>query len=444
MRNSSHNLILLSWPLALAQMANAIGGIASSAILAQLSIFALAATLPATMLACSITAFFSSFLAYSGTLVAQYDGNGHSDAAISSFSNGLLLALCLLPIFLACLPLGWILLSSFGHPPETLAAERIYFGYLLASGYTSTLSGVLGGFLNGLGNTRFPGIVIALGNILAVALLPFLALGSHPLSGIHGAGIANLLANLSVTAVLSYRVTATLTRIKKRSHFTTLCFNRKRLAELVRLGLPCGLRQLLDCGGFFMFTALVARLDPITTSASTALFTVNNLHHAVREGIQQATEILIGRLSSRNDFQRLRKTFTCAQLLMAFAMAVFTSILLLWREPIFHCFIPNSNVKSWLHFISTVNRLIPILLLNLLFEAIAMTLVAVHKGLGLTQQLLKLQTVSTAFVWMPLVLLVCVKQLSIEYYWITLPCCSTILSLLLASNLKKEVDRQRN
>lgn len=435
-------LIALSWPLALAQAANVAGGILGSVILAQSSVHSLAATLPATMLACTISAFFSSFLGYSGTLVARHDGIGDADAGISSFLHGLGLTALFLPVFALFVPVGHQIFAWFGHTPKTLAAERLYFTYLIFSGYLATLSSVLGGFLTGRGNTRFAGIVMSAGSILNVLILPPLALGNHALAGIHGTGLANLLSNLAVVVILSVRVLGVLRNRQTSITSTGFRPNRQRLLELMRLGIPNGFRQLLDCGGFFVFTALLARLDSISVAASTSLFAVNNLHHAVREGIQRGIEIQTGRLSGTEDRGIVLKIFFSGLLLMAAVMAVFIAIFCCWKQTIFGWFLPMADKSGLARLLQEVDILLPVFWVNLVLEAAAMILTAVSRGLGRTSQLFYRQFLATGVIWLPLVLLVHTFHPSVRMFWMTLPVCSAVLVLLLAKKTFKPLTQE--
>lgn len=432
MKSVLRSLITLSWPLALAQMTNVLGGVLGSIILAKSSVYALAATLPATMLASTVTAFFSSFLGYSGTLVARHDGSGDASAGVSSFLHGLGMAILLLPAFVLLVPVGHQIFACFGHRHEMLSAERLFFTYLLFSGYLATLSGVLGGFLTGRGDSRFTGIALSAGNVLNVLLLPPLALGNHALSGIHGAGLANLLANGTATLVLSARIFGTLRN--NQSTIVSMLFrpDRQRIIELLRLGIPNGLRQLVDCGGFFIFTALIARLDPIAVAASTAIFSVNNLHHAVREGIQRGVEILTGRSSKVVNRQLIREITFGGLLLMAACMATFAVILYTWKGTIFCWFLSSPEGAERAQFLRTTDLLLSVLWINLALEAVAMVLTAVCRGLGRTPQLFICQFVTSGLVWLPLVFLVHAFSPSVLGFWLTLSVCSAVLSILLA------------
>ena len=63
---------------------------------------------------------------------------------------------------------------------------------------------------------------------------------------------------------------------------------RADFAELLRLGLPNGIRAVIDIGGFFVFAAVLAECAPAAVAASTAAFAVNGIFQALPQGLSQA------------------------------------------------------------------------------------------------------------------------------------------------------------
>ena len=82
----------------------------------------LRASLPAGILAFTLTSFFQALAGYAGTFVAQYHGAGRKKECAEATAQGLWLGLLTWPLGLALIPIGSWLLSAAGHPADVLEA----------------------------------------------------------------------------------------------------------------------------------------------------------------------------------------------------------------------------------------------------------------------------------------------------------------------------------
>ncbi|HPT15919.1 MAG TPA: MATE family efflux transporter, partial [Kiritimatiellia bacterium] len=164
----------------------------------------LRASLPAGILALTLTVFFQALAGYSGTFVAQYHGAGRKDECARATAQGLWVGLLTWPVCLALIPAGFWLLSVAGHPADVLAAEKIYLGILMVGGGFWALTNAVSGFFSGRGDTRTPMLASLVANLVNVAGDYALIFGhwGFPAWGIAGAAVATVASSAVGLAIL--------------------------------------------------------------------------------------------------------------------------------------------------------------------------------------------------------------------------------------------------
>lgn len=427
--NAVRRTLSTSWPLALENVAVAVNGLITAVFLSNDSTAAVTAVLTSSTLAGIFSAFFTAVFGYSGTIVARRLGGGRSADAVRVFGQGLVLTFASLPIFLLAIPAGWFALSAFGHSSATFAAEKDYFTLLMVAGFLSVLAQVLAGLLTGQGKTRFVGIVMTLGVILNAGLTPAFVSGAlYPsLAGVFGAGTAAILSSGMVAAALAIRVASDPLIRGSRG---IVSFDRGIATEILIAGLPNGLRYLVDSTGFFIFVALIARLDPMSVAASTAVFTINNLHHSFAIGVSAATEILTGRDQGADRTDAVRADVNAALSITAASQALFATVLVLHGDTMLGWFLP-SNCPDSAAFFRMGLGLYLVLALKLPFEIPLVILAGTFRGLGETPFIFKAQSFVSFAVWLPLVFTISTLHPTVTALWLTMVVSSALSAGLL-------------
>ena len=211
MAKEALHLIRTATPLVLAQLAFAANAFVTQVFLARHSATALHASLPGSMLAVTLSAFFINTLGYSGTLIAQRHGSGDECGANRLFAGALLLTALSIPLFVLAAPLGLMILGIFNTEPAVLAAESAYFKVRLVNGFFTALAAVLGGYFTGRGQTRLVGGVTIFGFLLNMALAPIFINGlwGIPTEGVIGAGWSATIAHIVPCAILALCIART-------------------------------------------------------------------------------------------------------------------------------------------------------------------------------------------------------------------------------------------
>ena len=266
--NAMLSLQRLALPLTFAQLAFAANTFVTSLFLSRSSTTALHASLPGSMLAVAVSSLAISALGYSGTVFADRHGSGDTPGALAAFRSALVLAALSIPYFILAAPFGHALLGVFNTAPEVLAAESAYYDVLLANGYFTMLAAVLGGYFTGQGKTRFVGAVTVFGFLVNMAIVPIFINGLFgvPTSGIRGAGWSATISHIVPCVILAVAIRLRPLECRARQ----MC--RADFRTLLSLGIPNGVRAVIDIGGFFVFAAVLAECEDAAVAASTAAF----------------------------------------------------------------------------------------------------------------------------------------------------------------------------
>ena len=427
MAKAALHLIRTATPLVLAQLAFAANAFVTQVFLARHSATALHASLPGSMLAVTLSAFFINTLGYSGTLIAQRHGSGDECGANRLFAGALLLTVLSIPLFLLSAPLGLAILGIFNTEPAVLAAESAYFRVLLVNGFFTALAAVLGGYFTGRGQTRLVGGVTIFGFLLNMALAPIFINGlwGIPTEGVIGAGWSATIAHIVPCAILALCIART-----NPSNLSNL----SNLATLLRLGLPNGLRSVIEIGGFFLFTAFLAECAPAAVAASTLLFAINNLPYNTVQGLAQAVEILIGRTPERT---RQRGTIFWGIILAIGVALLYVKVL--WLTSVFapSWFLPTAPNFSTAEFTNALHALVAVIAAKAVFEFLTLILQAVLRGRGETSAVCRIQAVVSFGVWIPAYVLVRLFHPNMTVYWLTMFLSGLVSVALLTRTLRR-------
>jgi len=414
----------LAFPLVFAQIAATANGSVTGWFLAQNSSSALQASLPGSMLAAAVSMFAVSTLGYAGTIFARRHAADDAAGAVATFRAARTLAIAALPLFAAAWPAGRFVLSLFSLSGDVFSDACAYYAILLANGYFATLAAILGGYFTGQGRTAFVGTVSAAGCIVNAALAPLFISGTlpAPFRGITGAGLAAVAAGLLTCGVLAAGIC--LRPVAARPQAPT----RRDCMEILRLGLPAGVRSLVDTGGFFLFTALIAECPAAPAVASTAAFTVNGIFQIMPWSLSRATEIAAARAPEPGLNALLRDLLV----LCGIYSALFAAVLALFWKRIMCGFIAADATYSVGEFLPAAGALAALLAAKAFFESATSNLQAFLRGRGETAAVMRIQLATSLLFWIPLFLAVKAFAPGVVAYWLTMLACAALSAALLA------------
>ncbi len=424
-------------PLLLAQLAFAANTLVTQFFLARHSTAALHASLPGSMLAVAYMAFFNATLGYAGTIFARRDGAGDGRGAMAAFVQSVWLTLFATPLLALGMPVARLVLGAFNTSPEVLAAETLYFDILMLNAAFTILAQVLGGFFTGRGKTAFVGAVTILGFAVNMVIAPVFISGFAGLpDGIAGAGIAQTVAHFVPCLILAAAI-ARHPLFRRRTVSLRPSLSAGETLEIIRLGLPNGFRTILEIGGFFVFTALIAECAPAAVAASTALFAINGVPYGCIQGLSSAVEILVGRSSGRGDRTEIRGIVISAIAMTAAIATVYVLALWLFRTELMHRFLPKSLTFKTDEYFTTATRLAAVIAVKSLFEMCTLVLQGALRGLGDTAATFRIQMATSFAVWIPSYFAVRLLHPTVPAYWATMILSGIVSTALLVRRLTR-------
>jgi len=403
----------LAWPILLGSASMAILEFAERIFLGNYSEAALAASLPGSMMASTFTVVLVSAIGYSATFIAQFHGAGKNDSAGSALFQGLWLALFSIPLFLALIPVGRLVVSLAGHAPAVQNDEFTFFLSYVFVGIASTFSTVLGGFFSGQGRTRLVGFATALGCGCALALNPLLIFTFD--LGIAGAGIASVVSFAVTALVLGF--CAGRDPIVRNIRGTKFAAFRPQLAwRILRFGLPVGFSFLVANGTFALFMSVFGRFGAETLALGNACFAIHALIFNVICAISAATLIHAGRFFGQRDIASVRQSIRSAIVLSLGATILFFGLLLPFTRNV----LPAFGLKAVDDKLTIGVVFLSLMAIRDVFEALQRVLTSGLHGVGDTSFILTVRLIASGLVWTPL-FLIAAHAGNAVLVWATMP-----------------------
>ncbi len=299
--NRYHEIIRVCLPLVMVMTATTVMEFTDRAFLANYSLEAISAVVPAGITAFLFMVFFGGVGGYAGVFIAQYSGSGAHDRIGRVLWQGIYFSLFSGLIFWALS--AWAagpLFRLAGHSPEVRVLEEIYFNILCRGAILHVAIATLSTFFTGRGLTR-PVMGIALiGMLINIPLDYALIFGrwGMPEMGITGAALATV-ASWGVSLLLLITLIFTQEHNRRFAVFSNRKFDREIFLRLMRYGIPGSLQFTLDILAFTIFILLVGRIGTVELAATNIVLSINALAFMPSMGVSQGISILVGQALGR-------------------------------------------------------------------------------------------------------------------------------------------------
>ncbi|OYV81522.1 MAG: hypothetical protein B7Z73_17990, partial [Planctomycetia bacterium 21-64-5] len=305
---------------------------------------AVAAALPAGMIAFTLICFPLGIASYVNTFVAQYHGAGRPRRIGPAVWQALFIGLITAPLAMATIPLAPKIFAAMGHDPHVARYEVEYYQALCWGESTLVLVAALSAFFTGRGRTRTVMVVDSSAAALNI-LLDYLWIFGHagfPALGPAGAAWATTVATwlrLATYLVLWWRPPL-------RRAFHTLSgwrFDRELFGRLIWFGFPNGLQYLFEMGAFSVFLVLVGQLGKRELAASNLSFNLNSFAFMPILGIGLAASTLVGQHLGEDRPKLAERSTWSAFTLGGGLMAVVASFYLFAPDWLLYAYSINSD-----------------------------------------------------------------------------------------------------
>lgn len=363
----------VGWPIVIAMLSYTAMDVSDTLFVGWIGKTELAAVGIATVVIFLFNSFFMGVLHGTKVMCSQATGaERHKDAKMAGWVGTLI-----------AIPLGILvgLTALFGEPIFALmggsatvqSIANDYFSIRVLGALFVYAMVALCDYFQGTGDTRTPMKINLFANALNIVLDPILIFGWGPIAamGVEGAAVATVIAQvLGMAIALGVFVTRVgwLGRV------------RWELApDLLRVGLPIGVRSAINIGAFAAFTAFLARMGEEQVAAHQIALKVTSISFLPGFGLAETATILAGQYLGARRYDQVRRSFYSALILAlgvmgACAMAFFT-----FNSQIVGLFTDDPVV------IALGAKLLLVAAFFQIFDALAMVAIGALNGVGDTR-----------------------------------------------------------
>lgn len=380
---SFRELMQVAFPLIISAGSVSLMNIVDRSFLTLLSVDALAAAMPASMVSWTAMSIPFGMAGYTNAFVSQYEGAGRKNRVAESIWQGLFVAVAGGILLLPLIPLSPWIFDWMGHAPEVRVLEIEYFSVLCPVAIPMLISTVLSSFFasrNRSSVVMWVNLLTALMNASLDWLLIFGKWG-FPMMGIRGAALATVLSS-TLGALLLVIMTFRDGRRHGYPFSSTFSPDWPLLGRMLRYGFPNGIQMLLDVGAFTTFLALIGRLGTREQAATNLAFTLNSLAFVPMLGLGTAVMTLVGKRVGEGTPRLAERTVQTAFTISGGYMIVFAAIYLSIPELILAPFLHGDDQAMFEEIRPIVIVLLRFVAIYTFFDAMAIVYGSAVRGAG--------------------------------------------------------------
>jgi MATE family multidrug resistance protein len=413
-------VLRISLPLVISMSSTMIMEFTDRVFLANYSLDAIAAALPAGITAFLLISFFLGTAQYLNVFVAQYSGSGRPQRVGAVLWQGIYFSV-LSGVALAGLSfLAEPLFRLGGHPIEVQVLEAVYFKVLCRGSGILIVGTALSCFFSGRGQTRLVMIITMIGTLFNIPLDYALINGIwiFPEWGIRGAAIATVMSWSLVTLIFALLV---FTRENDRAFkvLTQRTVEADLFGRLLRYGIPSAIQFSLDIFAFTFFIFMVGRIGKIQLAATNMVFSINSLAFMPMMGFSLGTSTLVGQALGRN---RVNDAVAVTKATIHIVLGYIFILLILFLflpQPLLELFRPRHLApENFAPIVSIGIILLRFVAAYIFFDALYMVCIGVLKGAGDTRFIMcSIGVLSLAIMILPVYIGVEVFGAGLYYAW---------------------------
>ncbi len=413
-------VLRVSVPLVLSMSSTMIMEFTDRVFLANYSLDAIAAALPAGITAFLLISFFLGTAQYLNVFVAQYSGSGQPQRVGAALWQGIYFSLLSGGALAALSFLAEPLFRLSGHPIEVQVLEVVYFKVLCLGAGILIVGTTLSCFFSGRGHTRLVMIITMIGTLFNIPLDYALINGIwiFPEWGIRGAAIATVMSWSLATLIFTLLV---FTRENDRTFkvLTHRALESDLFSHLMRYGLPSAIQFSLDIFAFTFFIFMVGRIGKTQLAATNIVFSINSLAFMPMMGFSLGTSTLVGQALGRN---RVAEAIAATKATIHIVLGYIFILLILFLflpQPLLELFQPRHlALENFAPIISIGIVLLRFVAAYIFFDALYMVCIGVLKGAGDTRFImLSIGVLSLAIMILPVYIGVEVFGAGLYYAW---------------------------
>jgi len=306
----SSDVLCIAWPVLVELLLGSLFGMIDMMMLGRISNTALAASSIAAVGITNQPLFIGISLVQAlnvgGTaMVSRYLGAGQNEKIESTVKHVILLTFLMLaiPLSISGIIFTDSIMNFMGSKADTLQAGRTYFRIIMVGFLFQSLNLSISAALRGVGETKIPmGINIKVNflNVIGNALLIYGFFG-FPKLGVTGAGISTAISN-AIASIFLFRYVIRGKSLVKFNIRKAFKFDRNIIYNLVKIGVPASLEQLVLRTGLLLYAKIVAGLGTVVFAAHQISLNILGLSFQPGQAFGIAAASLVGRSLGANKF----------------------------------------------------------------------------------------------------------------------------------------------
>ena len=397
--NSYRDVMRVSLPLVVSMSTTVVMTFTDRVFLANYSIDAIAAALPAGITAFVFLSFFADTAGYCNVFVAQYTGSGAMSRVSSALWQAIYFALGAWLIMAGLSFAGGLFFRLVGHPQEVQQLEVIYFRVLCLGSGIHIIGMSFSSFFTGRGVTRPVMIIYFIAMVINVPLDYALINGIwlFPELGILGAALATVFSWTTATAMLGLLI---FTRENNQVFkvFANRRFDRDLFRRLLRFGIPSSLQFSLDVFAFLFFVLMVGRIGKMELAVTNIAISLDSVSFRPLMGFALGTSTLVGQALGRNRPDEAVAAARSTMVIAASYISILVILYLLLPQPLLELFRPGDISDADFAAIKATGIVIlRFVAAYLLLDGLYMISTAVLKGAGDTRFIMWCMGVASFF-----------------------------------------------
>lgn len=303
-KNSTRNdVINIAWPVLLELLMGSIFGMVDMMMLGRMGDNSLAAASVSAVGMTNQPLFIGLSLVQAlnvgGTaMIARYLGSKRTDKIETTLKHVILLSLIMLAIPISVLGIIFTgpIMKFMGAANDTLQVGGSYFKIIMVGFIFQSFNMSISAALRGIGETKTPmkiNLRANFFNVIGNAVLIY-GLFGLPKLGVTGAGISTAISNV-IASVFLFRYIIKGKSIIKLDIKKSFKIDKNIIYNLVKIGVPASLEQLVLRAGVLMFVRIVAGLGTVVYASHQISLNILSLSFQPGQAFGIAASSLVGR-----------------------------------------------------------------------------------------------------------------------------------------------------
>lgn len=329
------DVIKIAWPVLVELLLGSLFGMMDMMMLGRIADNSIAA---ASVAAVGITnqplfigLSFVQALNVGGTaMIARYFGADQKDRIETVLRHIILLSMSMLALPLSIFGLIYTdsIMSFMGAQVDAIQVGRIYFKIIMVGFIFQSLNMSISAALRGIGETKTPmriNLKCNFLNVIGNAILIY-GLFGFPKLGVTGAGISTALSNV-IASILMFRYIMKGKSVIKFNIKNRFKFDKNIIYNLIKIGVPASLEQMVLRTGILLFARIVAGLGTVVFASHQIALNILGLSFQPGQAFGIAASSLVGRTLGANKHEKAeeyaKKTRRIGSMISSFMAFIF-------------------------------------------------------------------------------------------------------------------------